>query len=180
MKKIITILAVVGLMVFSSCEGPEGPPGMPGEDGQDGLLAEVYEVTKVNFDASNNYNPIIPLVPAILPSDMVLVYRLSGSTNGNDIWTSLPDTYFLSDGTRDFGFNFDFSINDVALYLEGRNLATVSTNFRLNQIFRIVIIPGYVTGNTSKKVSKSEFLDYNAVVEKYNITENQVKKIDIQ
>ncbi|AOW09623.1 hypothetical protein [Flavobacterium gilvum] len=177
MKKIITILAVIAMFGFQACEGPEGPPGPAG---QDGLLAEVYEVTKVNFDATNNYNPIIPLVPAILPSDMVLVYRLSGSTNGNDIWTALPDTYFLSDGTRDFGFNFDFSINDVALYLEAKNLAGVSTNFRLNQIFRIVIIPGYVTGNTSKKVSKSNFSDYNAVVEKYNITESQVKKIDIQ
>ena len=42
MKKIITLLAIIGITVFSSCEGPEG---IPGQDGQDGLIAEVFEVT---------------------------------------------------------------------------------------------------------------------------------------
>jgi hypothetical protein len=42
--KINTILAVIGMILISSCEGPEGPPGFDGQDGfdsQDGLIAEV-------------------------------------------------------------------------------------------------------------------------------------------
>lgn len=181
MKKIITLLAVVGLVVFSACEGPQGPPGMPGQDGfdgqdgEDGLIAEVYEVQNVNFTSANSYNPIIPLNPAIFPSDMVLLYRLGGSTqSGADIWLLSPELYYLADGTLDFGYNYDFTINDVSIVLDGRDLGGLSSNYRLNQVFRIVIIPGYVTG---KSANKPDYSDYKAVIAKYGIDDSKVKKI---
>ena len=85
MKKILTLFAVIGLIAFSSCEGPEGPPGPEGLPGPE---AEVFQVKGVNFTLSNNYNPIIPLDPNIFASDMVLVYRKAGVDNGCLLYTS--------------------------------------------------------------------------------------------
>ena len=47
MKKILTLFAVVGLIVFSSCEGPEGPPGPPGYDGESSN--KVFEIINEDF-----------------------------------------------------------------------------------------------------------------------------------
>ncbi|PBJ12248.1 hypothetical protein [Flavobacterium sp. ACN6] len=174
MKKILTLFAVVGLIAFSSCEGPEGPMGPPGEDG---VIAEVYEVTNVNFNSANNYNPVIALNPAIFESDMVLVYRLAEVNNGNDVWKLAPENYFLADGTLDFGFDYDFTKNDVSVYMIGNDLAGVANSFRLNQVLRIVIIPGYVT--TGKSVNKADYSNYNEVIKKYNIDDSNIKKIKL-
>jgi hypothetical protein len=172
MKKILTLFAVVGLIAFSSCEGPEGPPGEPGP------LAEVYQVKGVNFTNTNNYNPIIPLDPAIAPSDMVLLYRQDGTDNGAPVWKLTPELYYLPDGTLDFGYNFNFTVRDVSVYMDGFDLANVLPAFRLNQTFRIVIIPGYLTG-AAKSANKSNFSDYNAVIKKYNIDDSNVKIINL-
>ncbi|SHH18116.1 hypothetical protein [Flavobacterium defluvii] len=171
MKKILTLFAVVGLMAFTSCEGPEGPPGQDGS-----IPAEVYEVSNVNFTNTNNYNPVIALSPAILPSDMVLVYRLSGVDNGRDVWKLLPENYYLADGTLDFGFDYDFTISDVSIYMIGNDLGGVVSSFRLNQVIRIVIVPGYLTG---KSVNKPDYSNYNEVIKRYNINDNNIKKIKL-
>lgn len=86
MKKILTLFAVVGLMAFSSCSN--------NDDVDNDTISEVYEVSNVNFTATNDYNPLIPLNPAIFSSDMVLLYRLSGVDNGEDVWKLTPETYF--------------------------------------------------------------------------------------
>jgi hypothetical protein len=178
MKKIITFLSILGVVLFSSCEGPQGPPGydgFDGQDGQDGLIAEVFEVTNVSFTSTNDYNPIIDLNPSILSSDMVLLYRLAGIDNGQDVWKLTPETYYFSDGTLNFGYNYNFTKNDVSIYLDGNSLSTVPNEFRINQTFRIVIIPGYLT---SKSTVKPDYSDYNAVIKKYNIDDSNIKKIN--
>lgn len=172
MKKILTLFFLVGLIVFTSCEGPEGPPGEPGP------YAEVYEVSNVNFTANNDYNPIIPLNPAIFDSDMVVLYRLAGVDNGRDVWKMTPELYYFADGTFNFGYNFNFTKSDVSVYLDGNDLGSVQSTFRLNQIFRIVIIPGYLTG-TGKSINKPDFSDYDAVIKKYNIDDSKVKAIKL-
>ncbi|MDQ6469245.1 hypothetical protein RB619_01230 [Flavobacterium sp. LHD-80] len=173
MKKILTLFALVGLIAFTSCEGPEGPPGEPGP------AAEVFQVKGVNFTASNNYNPIIPLNPNIFSSDMVLVYRKSGVDNGADVWKMAPELYYFDDGTFNFGYNFNFTLRDVSIYLDGGDLATVVDGFRLNQTFRIVIIPGYLSG-AAKSVNKPDFSDYHAVIAKYGIDDSKVKEITVK
>ena len=175
MKKILTLFAVVGLIVFSSCEGPEGPPGPPGYDAP---VSEVYQVKGVNFTDTNDYNPIIPLDPTIAASDMVLVYRQDGTDNGAPVWKLTPELYYLPDGTFDFGYNYNFTVRDVSIYMDGFDLAGVSTALRLNQTFRIVIIPGDLTG-TAKSANKSSFSDYNAVIKKYNIDDSKPKTINL-
>jgi hypothetical protein len=170
MKKIITLLAVFGIMVFSSCEGPPGPPGIPG---QDGLIAEAIEITNVSFTASNSFGVFKTFGVPIYASDMVLVYRLSAIVNGTDVWSLLPETHYFNDGTLDFSYDFDFTRNDVNIFLVGNNLGTVSDQFRINQIFRIVIIPANLVNGIDKK-------NYNAVMSTLKISENQIQKIDIE
>ncbi|MGE8339999.1 hypothetical protein BSF41_25770 [Flavobacterium sp. ACN2] len=176
MKKILTLFAVIGLIAFSSCEGPEGPPGPEGIPGPE---AEVFQVKGVNFTSSNDYNPIIPLDPNIFASDMVLVYRKAGVDNGADVWKLAPELYYFNDGTFDFGFNYNFTLRDVSIYMDGGDLGGVLDSFRLNQTFRIVIIPGYLSG-TAKSVNKPDYSDYKAVIEKYGIDDSKVKEIKLK
>lgn len=168
MKKILTLFAIVGLVAFSSCSSDDVP--------DNDTISEVYEVSNVNFTAANDYNPIIPLNPAIFDSDMVVLYRLAGVENGQDVWKMTPELYYFANGTFNFGYNFNFTKNDVSIYLDGNDLASVATTFRTNQIFRIVIIPGYFS---NKSVNKPDFSDYNAVIKKYNIDDSNLKKIKL-
>ncbi|GAA6767741.1 hypothetical protein AAFH68_36910 [Flavobacterium sp. CGRL1] len=176
MKKILTLFAVVGLIAFTSCEGPEGPPGPPGDNG---LIAEVFQVKGVDFTSANDYNPIIPLNPTIAASDMVLVYRQDGTDGGVPVWKMTPELYYLPDGTLDFGYNSNFTLRDVSIYMDGNDLGSVLSTFRLNQTFRIVIIPGYLTG-TAKSVNKPDFSDYKSVIAKYGIDESKIKELKVK
>jgi hypothetical protein len=103
---------------------------------------------------------------------MVLVYRLSGTFQGEDVWKLQPETYYFGDGTLDFEYNFDFTRYDVNVYMNGFDLASITSEYRLNQIFRVVIVPGYF-GNKSSM----DYSDYNAVVKTLKIDEAQVIKV---
>lgn len=57
MKNINTlILALFGLLVFQSCEGPEGPQGIQGPEGEPGIniVGTTYEV-EIDFTEANDY-----------------------------------------------------------------------------------------------------------------------------
>jgi len=174
MKKILTLFAVVGLIVFSSCEGPEGPPG------QDGgiFTAEVIEIKGYSFEQGNNFRFRYDLNPEIFPGDMVLVYRLVAVEDGVKVWSSLPESAFDNNGVFDFSYNFEFSKYDVDVFMLGNDLGTVLPDFRLNQTFRIVIIPGDGNTVTAKKASVN-FKDYNEVIKKYNIDDSNVKNVKL-
>jgi hypothetical protein len=167
MRKISTLFAVIGMILISSCEGPQGPPGF---DGQDGLIAEVFEVT-TSFNSANNFSKVVVLTPTIFASDVVLVYRLVNVFQGQDVWKLLPDTYYFNDGTRDFSYDFDFTISDVNIYMVGNNLETVADQFRLNQVLRIVIVPG----SFSAAINKNSYTDVMAAL---NMKESQVQNIN--
>jgi hypothetical protein len=167
MRKISTLFAVIGMILISSCEGPQGPPGF---DGQDGLIAEVFEVT-TSFNSANNFSKVVVLTPTIFASDVVLVYRLVNVFQGQDVWKLLPDTYYFNDGTRDFSYDFDFTISDVNIYMVGNNLETVADQFRLNQVLRIVIVPG----SFSAAINKNSYADVMAAL---NMKESQVQNIN--
>jgi hypothetical protein len=166
MKKIIILLAVIGMFGFQGCEGPEGPPG------QDGLIGGVIEITDVSFTSSNNFNIVRNFAP-IYDTDMILVYRLSGVNNGVDIWSLVPETHYFPDGTLDFNYDFEFTKSSVNIFMGGSDLGTVPNEFRINQIFRIVILPADFTSSVDKN-------NYKAVINSLNIKENQIQKIDIQ
>ena len=176
MKKIFILFAVVGLVAFSSCEGPEGPEGPQGEPGYDGLIGTVYENTSnnyYNFNSSNDYSVGFNFPKKLIESDVVLVYRFDGVDSGNrPVWQALPETYFLADGTRDFSFKYVFTENYVNIYLDGNDRATIPADYRLQQIFRIVVVPA----DFAASVNKSSYLD---VTTKMNLKESQIQDIKL-
>ncbi|MBP6182681.1 hypothetical protein [Flavobacterium sp.] len=165
MKKIFTILAIVGLFSLQSCTVNDGP--IVDND----TISEVFEVT-TSFNSTNSYSKLVTLNPSIFSSDVVLVYRLSGSTPQGDVWKLLPETHYFSDGTLDFGYDYDYTSTDINVYMIGNNLQTVSTDFRLNQVLRIVIVPaGYATS-----INKNS---YEAVMSTLKLNESQIQKIQM-
>ena len=162
MKKITLILVFVGTLLLQGCSTTEDTD----------TISEVFEYNNVNF-FPNDYSVVLNFPHTIFDSDMVLVYRLSGSFNGEDIWKVLPETYYFDDGTLDLRYDFDFTINDAEVKIEGFDLAGVSNAFKLNQRLRVVTIPGYVVN----KNSKVDFTDYKAVMKAYRINENKIIKV---
>lgn len=175
MKKILTLFAVVGLMVFSSCEGPEGPPGPMGP------VAEVFEVT-MSFTAANNYGQTFPLSPKIYSGDNLLVYELVNTNSGIDTWALLPQIYYFTGGSAQY--NYEFSYDQFSILADASfPLSQLPTSFTTNKTFRIVIVPGddgVNSGgpNSKSSVNKADYSDYNAVIKKYNIDDSNVKKLN--
>ena len=151
MKYLGKILLVFSIL-FLSCEGDPGPPGPPGRDGLDGLdgdtlLGTVFETQAIDFNAGNEFSTLFafPNNFEVFDTDAILVYLLEDVTSdGNggqaDIWTPLPQTYFLTEGTLLYSFNHTFF--DVAIFLDGDyDLSLTPDAFSQDQIFRIVVVP---------------------------------------
>jgi hypothetical protein len=176
MKKILLLFSAVGLLSFtSSCTNDDDSYY---EDSD--TIAEVFEVSNVDFSTNDVVNSVvIPLNPSIYTSDMVLVYRLAPDMSTNvDVWEPLPTTYNFNDGGI-LSYYFDFSINDVVVYLESNFDATGDVDFTQNQVFRVLIIPAYQSARLSAD-SAVDLKDYNAVVKKYGIKESNVKQISLK
>lgn len=172
MKKILTLFAVVGLIAFSSCEGPEGPPGPEGPVYE----SEVFEVGP-DFTVANNYSVTYPLNPPILSGDNILVYELV-STSGVDTWALLPQIYYFNNGLETAQYNYTFSKNQFSIFIDGSlsDFSQLPSSFRLGKTFRVVIIIG--NDGVNAKKAKVDYLDYNAVIERYNIDDSNVKKLN--
>ncbi|MDR7370825.1 hypothetical protein [Flavobacterium aquidurense] len=178
MKKILTLFAVVGLIVFSSCEGPEGPPGPPGEDGGE-LITEVFEV-QMDFNTGNNFGKTFPLKPKIYSGDNLLVYELVNTNGGIDTWALLPQLYYFASGTAQY--NYEFSYDQFSIFVDASfPLTQLPATFTTAKVFRVVIIPGddgiNSGGPNSKTVNKADYSDYNEVIKRYNIDDSNVKRI---
>ena len=169
MRKITLLLAFIGMIGLQSCTVNEDQPAPVDND----TISEVWEYnTNINFTSNNNYSLLIPFRHTIYSSDMILVYRLSGFDNGLDVWKLLPENYYFSDGTLNFGYDFDFTQNNFFVRMIGNDLSTVSNQNRLNQVLRVVVLPGYF-GN--KNATTIDYNDYNAVIKAYNIDDSKVK-----
>jgi len=165
MKKIFLFLAVA-VMALQGCDGPEGPAGPTGYSAE----AQVYETIPIDF-LTPSFGVFYTFPQAILASDHVLVYRLSAIDNGADVWRLLPQSFYFADGTFDFGYNYDFTQFDVNLFIEGNDLSTLGTQFTQDQIFRIVVVPGYFAR------SSVEVNDYNAVIQSLGVEGKAIKPI---
>ncbi|TDO72957.1 hypothetical protein EV143_107263 [Flavobacterium chryseum] len=173
MKKIFALFAIVGLLAFTGCEGPEGPPGQDGYNAQD---SEVFEVGP-DFTAANGYSMTYPLNPVMLSGDNILVYELV-STGGVDTWALLPQVYYFNNGLETAQYNYTFSYNQFRIFIKGSlaDYSQLPSSFRLGKTFRVVIILG--DDGVNAKKAKPDYSDYNAVIERYNIDDSNVKKID--
>jgi len=168
MKRFTLVLAFIGMITLQSCSTNNDPAPVVDND----TISEVFEYTNVNFTSANGYSQILTYPHTIYTSDMVLVYRLSGLFQGEDIWRLQPESYFFDDGTLDLKYDFDFTRYDTNVFMEGFDLANVSVDYRLNQVFRVVIVPGYFG-----KQSKINFNDYNAVVKALHIDQSKIIKV---
>ncbi|MGV3696865.1 hypothetical protein [Flavobacterium sp.] len=160
MKKLTLILAFVGMITLGSCS----------DDTDNDTIAETFEYTNVDF-LPNDYSVVLEFPHSVFTSDMVLVYRLSGVFQGEDVWKLLPETYYFDDGTLDLRYDFDFTRFDAEVRLEGFDLANVSPAFTQDQILRVVVIPA------SFNKTSVDFKDYNAVAKAFNIKENKIVKM---
>lgn len=166
MKTTYTFLIAVSLILFQSCTIEDNTEYIDND-----TIGEVFEIT-TSFNSTNSYSKLVTLNPAIFNSDVVLVYRLSGVTSqGNDIWKLLPELYFFNDGTLDFGYKFDFTKNDIRISMFGNELQTVISEYKTNQVFRIVIVPAYF----SKTI---DFTNINAVLSSLKIKDTQIQSLD--
>lgn len=167
MKKITLLVAFIGMISLQSCTVNDN-----NDDIDYDTISEVFEVTR-SFNSSNGYSSLISFPHTIYPSDMILSYRLDDVVNGNDVWKLMPQTFYFNDGTLDFRYDFDFTQYDINIFMEGFDLASVSTNYRNNQVFRIVIIPAAFINK-----SAINYEDYNAVIRTLKIDESKILKIN--
>lgn len=159
---------VIGMITLNSCT--VNKDNTPDKD----TISEVWEYGNVDF-LPNSYSVVLNFPNSIYNSDMVLIYRLNGTTSqGNDIWKLLPESYFFDDGTLDYRFVNDFTKVDAEIRLEGFNLADLNPNIRLNQIIRVVVIPGFFGNRSTNQV---DFNDYHATLQAFNIDDSKVLKI---
>jgi hypothetical protein len=165
MKKIFTLLAFVGVFSLQSCTVTDDVYI------EDTPVSQVFEVP-ASFTASNYFSKQVIFNSKIYASDEVLVYRLTGSYQGKDSWKLLPEAHYYNDGTFDFGYEYDYSLSDVKIYLVGADLNTVPTSFRLNQILRVVIVPR----SYAKLINKNDYLN---VVTTLKLKESDIKTITL-
>lgn len=168
MKKIITLLSFVGILSLQGCTVNDTTDYVDHD-----TISVTYE-NKVPYDftLNNQFSVRFNFPTPILKSDMVLVYRLGGVNNGRDVWEFLPETYYFVDGTRNFSFNYNFTNNYVDIYLDGNDLTHPDLNdYRFSQTFRIVVVPA----DLIIAVDKNNYFD---VINKLNVNENQIQKIN--
>ncbi len=108
-------------------------------------------------------------------SDVALVYRLKSVYQGNDVWEQIPKTIYEVTTGREVDYDFDFTKNDVQIYVSGNFDVTTAPNYYSNQTFRIVLVPAGFLKSANSPVDHS---DYNAVIKYYNIDDSKVVKIN--
>lgn len=169
MKKFYTFLVIaLGMITLQSCVKEEIIQN-------NNVEVQVIELTNVNFTSANGYSRLFEFNPAILDNDMVLVYLLDSVSNNTDIWRPLPQVYYLTDnlGPYEVRYNFDFTRFDVRLFMTSDDWSAVTSDYTLNQIFRVVILPGYRT-RSSSQINLDNF---DEVVKAYNIDLSKIKKV---
>jgi hypothetical protein len=145
MKNFKLLILLLAVPFFNACEGDPGPPGPEGPPGIN-ILGQVFEVN-VSFTPNNDFEQLItyPSGIEVFESDVVLVYWLEdvvsdGQGGTLDVWTQLPQTIYLENGSFQYTFNHTFL--DVLLFLQGDiNLGSLGNGFTRDQIFRIAIVP---------------------------------------
>lgn len=158
MKKIGTL--ILSILLFVACSGDVGPRGPQGPAGIN-ILGKVFETT-INFTPQNDYGALInfPQDIEVFETDVVLVYLLenviSDSSGPIDVWTLLPRTFYLQDGSQ-IAYNFTHTFFDVELFLDGNaNFSTLGSEFTLDQTFRIAILPADAAENPNLDVRDIE------------------------
>lgn len=165
MKKILLLLVAFSSVMLTSCNNDD--------DVDRDTVATVAQRT-ISFNSGNDFSQLI--TTNTYPDDMVLVYRQGYDAIANtNVWELTPRNYNFDNGDV-IGYDFNFTQADVLIYMVANfNLAEASNSYTQNQVFRIVIIPGFTNGN-GKVAPKADFKDYKAVIKAYGIDESKIIK----
>ncbi|WP_310379275.1 hypothetical protein [Flavobacterium sp.] len=173
MKKIITLLAVFGIVSFQSCTVNDNAPI---EDND--TIPQAFEIKNKNFNYNANdgfyiYDTFNNKLGGDLYNDeTILVYRLTGSLNSSTpIWQLIPRTIYLSGG-REIDYDYDFSKKDFTIYASGNYDLELTPEFLDNQTFRIVILPSSLLSSVDKN-------NFSEVMSVLKINESQIQKVDL-
>ncbi len=166
MKQILTAALLFTALMFTGCQGDPGPMGPPGIDGNDGgiIVSSAYEI-QIDFNSGNNYEHIEPYGFDVYPYDVVLVYIVWETDNGQEIWRPLPQTVNFDDG--DLVYNFDFTQDDVRFFLDGTtDFGSLDSSWTQGQIFRVVVVPadnvdGIDTSNLNEVMKAVNIQSFN-------------------
>ncbi len=174
MKKIIPILLLAFVSLFAfSCDNNDDNNTAPYEDND--TIAVAYDINNASFTRINSglYRYTNVFNTPLVQSDVVLIYMQTDTgTGGTPVWRLLPYTYFVGNAANDaVDYGFDFSKNDIAIYVSSSlNLdSSGNATYYTNKRFRVVIVPA----NTGKN-SGVDYNDYNSVIKFYNINESKI------
>ncbi len=167
MKKYFTILllAFFAVAVISCNDRDDNYVG----DGDTYPVA--LDIINENFTIQNgSYRITKEFTSPLVASDVVLIYRKAGESNGNPVWQAIPRTIYLSEG-REFDYDFDFTRNDIAIYADGNYDIATTPEYLNGQTFRVILVPA----STGGKNSAVNYDDYESVIKFYNIDESKIK-----
>ncbi|MBC5841155.1 MAG: hypothetical protein K2Y30_06660 [Flavobacteriaceae bacterium] len=172
MKKLFTLLALIGIVSLQSCTVSEVAPINDND-----TIPQAFEIKNVNLGrvADNEYNISstfqFEIGGDLFNDETILVYRMSGLVNSTTpIWQLIPRTIYLSNG-NELDYDFDFSKKDFFITARGTYNLLITPQYIDNQTFRIVILPTNLLSSVNKN-------NYIAVMAALNLKESQVQKIN--
>lgn len=179
MKKILLLFTAVGSLLLTACNNDDDIIVSDGV-GDGDTIAEVFQTAPITFNAGNDFSQLVLLDPILFPEDMVLVYRQGYDASANvNFWELIPRTVYFLDSTDEVDYDFNFTRNDIQIYMGANfNMNAIPAELTVNQVFRIVIIPGSQTGQA--KMAPVNTKDYNAVIKAYGIDDSNIKTLSIK
>lgn len=184
MKTFATLLIIFLAISFNACKGPRGLPGLDGKPGVDGesFLGTVFEI-EFDFTLTNEYNLRyeFPSSFKVYDTDIVLVYMLWETIHYNDntyddVWRLMPQTRIFNtqEGTLLLQYNFDYTLYDVQIFLDGDvDFTTLGPGDLENQIFRIVVLP-------ADFAAQANVNNYNSLINSPDLHINSIGKINLK
>ncbi len=180
MKTLAQLLIFFATISLVSCEGPMGPEGPPGVDG-DAIIGTVFEIED-DFTSNNDYRLVFkyPSSFKMYDTDIVLVYMLWEVHDGKDVWRLMPQTVVLKEIYDDWAetdvlqYNFDYTVSDVQIFLEGTlDFSTLLPGETKGQVFRIVVLP-------ADFAAKANINNFDALLKSPELSIKSIERIDLQ
>ncbi|MDD3459170.1 MAG: hypothetical protein PHO74_06810 [Weeksellaceae bacterium] len=129
-------------------------------------ISVVYDIKNHNFELVDGVYQIAKVFNTPLyNSDVVLIYKQIGNTNGAPIWQQIPITIHLTNG-QEVDYNFDFSKFDFVIYAGG-TFDLGGSGYIINQTFRAVVVPA-----AFGKSNDVDFSDYDSVISYFDIDDS--------
>jgi hypothetical protein len=171
MKKIFLLLAMVSTAAFTGCTINDDQPDVIENNY---FEAEAFHLDGINLGfepTTGRYEYLVEFDQPLFPSDVILVYRWT-SDNGTGVWQQIPRTLHLNQ-FDEVDYDFNFNRNDLLIFVDATFDLATTPEFRNNQSFRVVIIPAY-----DPTEGRIDFSDYNAVAQRFNIKEANIKALN--